>query len=182
LAEAPEELVRAIGNNFGATGAVLEGLAKMQLGRTEEGQALFEKALEAEPGHLVAREMLSAILLNRGLEATDAGRLEEAEVVLKRTVFLNPTVQAHRALGNVYYKEELWEKAAFEYRGALDKEPFSAAAHKSLGYALIGLGGREQEALHHLNLALELEPDDPEAEDLRSLIERLADSIAAPSK
>lgn len=182
LAEAPEELIRAIENNFAATGAVLEGLAKMQLGRTEEGQALFEKALEADPGHLVAREMLSAILLNRGLEATDAGQLEEAEVVLKRTVFLNPTVQAHRALGNVYYKEELWEKAAFEYRGALDKEPFSAAAHKSLGYALIGLGEREQEALHHLNLALELEPDDPEAEHLRSLIARLADSLAAPSK
>lgn len=182
LAEAPDEVRRSIEKNFAATGAVLAGLAKVQLGKPDEGRALLERALEEDPGHLVARETLSAMLLSDGLEATDSGRLEEAEAVLKRAVLLHPTTQTHRALGNVYYRLELWEEAAAQYRGALTQEPYSAVAHKSLGYALIGVGGREEEAMHHLKLALELNPDDPEAEDLKSLIARLADSLAAPSK
>ncbi len=66
---------------------------------------------------------------------------------------------------------ERYEKAISEYEKALELEPQHPAIHRNLGLVLIRLG-RNDEAVAHLQTALQLVPNEPTAREALDAIER----------
>jgi tetratricopeptide (TPR) repeat protein len=182
LVSADDLASQAIERRFYATGEVLEGWAKARLGKEREAEALFERALAVDPDHLLARRLMSRLLVKRGEIAIGRGRLEEAKSTLDRALSLYPSFKAHVALGTVYALGEQLNAAILEYRRALELEPDADAAHKNLGLALIKAGQHENEAKRHLQRALVLNPTDPEAGKVRLIIKHLSANKTAPQK
>lgn len=133
-------------------------------GRPAEAIQRYRELLTIEPGHVAARNNLSARLETMGdpeealeqlttalrLEPDDVnmlvsrgaihGRLKqyaEAETDLRRALRLDPDhVQAHLALGLALWRKGVPKEAADALRRAIQLEPLNPSAHYYLGEAL----------------------------------------------
>jgi tetratricopeptide (TPR) repeat protein len=93
------------------------------------------------------------------------GRLEEAAQELQRALYLQPHwVEARLELAGIYRELGELDRAVGEYRVALWDEE-TAAIHVRLAEVYIEMG-EYAEARAHAERALELEPDNSEAQDL----------------
>ena len=79
----------------------------------------------------------------------------------------------HFALGNAYFGQKEFEKAAEEFREALRHHPEFADAYFNLGVAFAKLN-RRKEAREAFHQALRL---DPQARDIRRELKKLGEKV-----
>ncbi len=175
-----------------ATAASLfaEGLVQHRAGRLAEAEAVYRRALDADPGHFDARHHLGIIHYqrgehiaamrqidaalkadpkvaaahnNRGAALTALGRLEEAAESYARAVALAPGyLEGHLNRGNALKDLGRLDAALACYDKAVALAPGHAVALIKRGNVLQGLR-RFAEAVDSYGRALALQPDSSEA-------------------
>ncbi|WP_413678886.1 tetratricopeptide repeat-containing sulfotransferase family protein [Prochlorococcus sp. MIT 0916] len=170
---------------FSNYGAILQ-----DLGKSQDAELLYRKAIEIKPNLAIAHYNLGNTLTdlgnlkeaeisyrkaieldptfaiahyNLGNTLTDLGNLKEAEISYRKVIELDPTFAiAHYNLGNILNDLDNLKEAEISYRKAIELDPTFAMAHSNLGNILQGLG-KLQEAEISLRKAIEIKPDYAEA-------------------
>lgn len=126
-------------------------------------------------GRELSREPVTE-LLERARAHRASGRLAEASGELQRALYLEPHwTEARLELAEVYRESGQLERAVGEYRIVLwDEETASVHLRLAELYAEMGDG---EPAARHVERALELEPENPEAQ---RLLEKLKEPEAQP--
>lgn len=139
------------------------GLILYQCGEYVEAERILRQALALEPAHPEA-------LLNLGNTLRSLKRPTEAAAALQQALILRPRYAlAHYNLGNVLVDLGQFSEAALQFRSALAIDPQLVAAFTGLGYAL-SESGRFLEALACYERAVQLEADNAQAHNNRSLV------------
>ena len=134
----------------------LKGVAMAQMGDLGIGIELLQQAAAAKNDSVDIHNNLGNLLWQ-------AGRLEEADIVLRRAIDILPThAAAHNNLGGVLEQAGRQEEALASYRAAANLEPNNSAIHGNIGIVLEKLGRLEESAVS-LRHAVELDPQSPEA-------------------
>jgi Flp pilus assembly protein TadD len=139
------------------------GLALIYSERGQIGDALeaLDTAEAADPTDARVKGVRGAVLLQ-------AGRWKEAETILRKHLEEDPNDEnAWNAVGFIAWQDEHRDDQALSYfQAALRLHPtsdsFNSSLHNSLG-ALYCEMGRWSEGIAHLQRAIELMPNDPEA-------------------
>ncbi|WP_175939513.1 tetratricopeptide repeat protein [Caballeronia sp. BCC1704] len=135
-------------------------ICALKLNREEEAEALWQKALRAEPNSVGVHSNY-AILLSR------QGNYEAAQSAYERALSINPTfVEARFNLALLFVRQKRWQEAEIELSRALALRDDIADAHFHRGAALEALG-RPQEAAGSYERAYALCP-----QNLSALLER----------
>ena len=130
----------------------------LQLGRTDEAIANFQKALQIDPNYATGHNNLGNAFLQ-------AGRIDESLVHLKRSLEIDPNyATAHNNLGNTFLQMGRVQEAIEEYKKASEINRYYFQAFNNLGAALLQVG-RVDESLAHLRKAVEIEPEYPESQN-----------------
>ena len=93
----------------------------------------FERAL-------AINDKLHDALNNMGIAFCDIGLFASAEQSFRRSAELNPAMEPHMGLANMYCTLNRLEEAAAEYRLAIEHDPTFAESHFNLGITLLGMG------------------------------------------
>ena len=132
------------------------GTVFLQMGRTDEAIAQFNKALEIDRNYAAAHNSLGNALLR-------IERVDESLAHLQKALELNPNyAEAHNNLGNTLVQMGKWSQAAAHYTRAFEIDPRYAEAHNNLGALLLQMG-RVDESFAHLQRALEIDSEEAEA-------------------
>ncbi|WP_269611078.1 tetratricopeptide repeat protein [Prochlorococcus marinus] len=162
-------------------GAILKNL-----GKSEEAEILYRKAIKLNPDYPKAHSNLGNILRdlgrlkeaelsqrkaielnpefamahsNLGSILNDLGRLKEAELSQRKAIELNPNLtEAHYNLGNILRDLGKLKEAELSQRKAIILNPNLTEAHYNLGNILRDLGKLEEAELSQRR-AIELNPD-----------------------
>lgn len=122
------------------------------LGRLEEEEFCYRRALEISPEYPAAHN-------NRGTVLKDLGRLEEAEVSYRQALRITPEwAEVHNNLGTVLNELGRPGDAVDSYRRAVQLNPEAAEAYSNLG-ALLRDCGELEEAESSIRRALQIRPD-----------------------
>jgi tetratricopeptide (TPR) repeat protein len=178
-----------------------QGVEALKTGETDVAKARFEAALEADPQLTEAIVAIGRVTLTEGDLEGAAARAEEA-LVLEPGNYgaLLVAYDAYSRLGDTGKADETFEKLATadpkriatlfydngvrsfnvgasevaieSFERALEADPQLAKAHFHLGIAQVNAGATEQ-AKHHLQLFIEMAPDDPEVGTAREMLEYL---------
>jgi tetratricopeptide (TPR) repeat protein len=141
--------------------------ALADLGRREEAEAHYRRAIELDPQLAMARYNLS-------LQLSAEGDVDGAIAQLRRAIATKPDyVDARVNLGAALEKKGHLGEAIAQYRAAVASDPRSALAHDALALALAHQGDRA-EAIEQFRQGLAIEPANALA--LRYLNELLADA------
>lgn len=138
-------------------------------GRIEQAVKTFQKAAELKKGQCA--ECYQGI----GMVYFQTGQYKDAVVAFKQAIALKPENEAVLAniLGVALYLQDdkkTLEEAAAAFRKAIDlSKDTMPKAHYNLGYALLK-AGKEAEGIAELQKYLALEPDSPNAESARDVI------------
>lgn len=128
------------------------GNALARLGRLQEAQASFERALAIHPEFAEAHDHLGDVMLQ-------LGRFDDAALHCRRALKIKPDyAEAHHTLGNALLKLARVDDAIGSLRRALAISSDFAEAHLSLGHALRSIG-RLGEAVAGYRAALLNRPD-----------------------
>ncbi|MDX6769114.1 MAG: tetratricopeptide repeat protein [Elusimicrobiota bacterium] len=143
------------------------GVTLLETGRLEQGRALLEAALAADPRHYPAA-------YNLALADYRAGDLRASAARLARARALRPGAPDGLALeGLLAERAGRWPDALAAYAAAAEKRPYDAAARWNLARALAKTG-RPDLAAAQVDAFLRLAPGDPDAPEARRWRERLA--------
>ncbi|MEM7057239.1 MAG: tetratricopeptide repeat protein [Pseudomonadota bacterium] len=146
--DAPEALAAGIGNAevLQASGKVDEGIAAMR-----EVLVRFPDALEAHTslGNMLRRE----------------SRFEDAAVAYDGAVKLLGTIEPHHwgllyQRGIALERSKQWDRAEADFRKALELEPDQPDVLNYLGYSLVELGQKLEEAEKMIEKAVDQRPED----------------------
>jgi predicted TPR repeat methyltransferase len=130
--------------------------------RYDEGIALIERSLEADPSQADWHS-------NLGIVLKAAGRLDDAIAAYGRAIALEPGhARAHNNLGVLQKMRGLASESEASYREAIRLDPEYADAYHNLGSLLSSLR-RVPEAVAAFNKALVLSPAAPETRRLLAL-------------
>ncbi|MDE0242007.1 MAG: tetratricopeptide repeat protein [bacterium] len=170
------------------------GLSLLALDRPDEAAGSFRRAVELDPSEPNARRILAEIqsrqgrfgesvrwyreVIDRDPESASAhrglgvalfrlGQYEQAVESLERADALLPDtlpVGSLQLLAEALLREQRYEEALERYRGVLEINPKSVAAHTGIGYALFHLK-RFEEAIDSLARSVSLVPESPAAAD-----------------
>jgi tetratricopeptide (TPR) repeat protein len=133
-------------------GHYLYGIEARQAGDLVTAERAFTTALEGDPIHIKS-------LVNLARTLVDLDRPQEALVVAERAVTLEPGLaDAHRLRGRAFAELGQEIDAIAAYRDALLHDAQDAWSANNLGLLHI-LGGRINEAVGPLALAVQLRPD-----------------------
>ncbi len=136
-----------------ATARTVLGKVYLELGRVDDAEAAFRKAIALGPSDNSAHVDLATLLRERGL------RLDEAEALYRKALEIEPDdAVALDGLGIVLGLRGQFAEAERMYRKALEIEPGSSAANNNLG-ELLRNQGRLDEAERQYRKALEIDPD-----------------------
>jgi tetratricopeptide (TPR) repeat protein len=128
------------------------GNALARLGRLQEAQANFERALVIHPEFAEAHHHLGDLNLQ-------LGRFDDAALRCRRALEIRPDyAEAHHTLGNALLKLARVDDAIASFRRAVALSADFAEAHMSLGNALRSIG-RLDEAVARYRAALLVKPD-----------------------
>lgn len=128
------------------------GLALWRQGRSAEGIAQYEQALQIKSDYAEAHYNLGAAL-------QQGGRLPEAIGHYELAVRINPNYgEAHNNLGIALVQTGRIGEGIAQYEAALRVKPDYAAAHNNMAVALKQTG-RFREAIGHYEQALRIDPD-----------------------
>lgn len=131
--------------------ALQQGVALHRLGRLDDAEQLYQKAVELLPDDPVATHLLGLVALNRG-------QLPLAADLIRRALSRSPNfADAHLNLGNVLQAQGRLEEAAACYRRAIALRPGQAMAHSNLCRVLNELGQSEA-AIESGRTAVALDP------------------------
>jgi Flp pilus assembly protein TadD len=101
---------------------------------------------------------LALAIRNAALELLRSGKIDEAEVVYREAITVDPScAQAHGDLGLLYSRRSQLNEAARELRTAKELDFRQVAARTELGLVLLRLG-KEEEALWEFREVLRVEP------------------------
>lgn len=117
------------------------GLAIIHYKKRDFPSALtdLDRVLEEKPESAEARKLRGEVLL-------ELGRLEDAEIELRKSVTIMPTLRpAHMALANVYFRMKDLPRAEAALRRVLDLKEEDAEMHYALG-VILDRQGRHIEA------------------------------------
>jgi len=149
--EAEAVLRRAVALSNDAVGEYNLGYVLEQVGRTEEAERQYERALALNPG-------LASAQTNLGTALAARGRFAEAAAHLAEAVRLEPgDAAARNNLGALLLQQRQLDAAAVQFRLALELNPDHADAHANLGSALAQQGAYD-EALRQFDEALRIDP------------------------
>ncbi|QSN61704.1 tetratricopeptide repeat protein [Caballeronia sp. M1242] len=141
-------------------------ICALKLNREEEAEALWQKALRAEPNSVGVYSNY-AILLSR------QGKYEAAQLAYERALSINPTfVEAQFNLALLFVRQKRWHEAEIELSRALALRDDIADIHFHRGAALEALG-RPQEAAGSYERAYALCP-----QNVSALLERAKIELA----
>ena len=134
----------------------LLGFALLQLGQPQAALPALRASLTEE-----VPERLNA--LAQAHEAT-SGSPAEIERLYRRALEIQPALADVRVnLGRFLETQGRVSEAVQQYRAAAEEQPWLATAHYNLGTALLRLGADANEAVLHLEEAITLQPDYPDA-------------------
>ena len=132
------------------------GVMCRDLGRLQEAELSYRKAIEIKPDFADAYYNLGSLL-------KDLGQLQEAEFSTRKAIELNPfSAIAHYNLGIILKDLGQLQEAEFSYRKAIEIKPDFASAHSNLGIILKDIG-QLQEAELSYRKAIEINPEFLEA-------------------
>ena len=118
---------------FSNFGAILESVGKL-----EEAEILFKKAIEVKPNYAVAYSNLGNILKN-------LGRLKEAIISYQKAIEIKPDfVEAYSNLGNIFQELGKLKEAEFSARKAIELNPDFANAYNLLANVLNNLQNKNE--------------------------------------
>lgn len=129
------------------------GLAStyLRLKRLPESQQLIATLIESDS---------APVKLLLGQMNIENGQLDEAAVLLKRAIELDPAVQtAHLSLGAIHWQRNEHPEAVSEWRAEVARHPQSFQANYSLGTGLALSGGAAAEAERYLRKAVAVKPN-----------------------
>lgn len=133
--------------------ARLESLALRRSGKVEQGLAILEELIRAQPNNPNAH-----VALAQGY--ADASRGEEAVKLLQDAQQRFPTeTEISFELGAVLDKQKKFAESEAIFRQLVAKEPDNARALNYLGYILAERGERLNESVDFLKRALAIEPE-----------------------
>lgn len=133
------------------------GAARERLGRWEEAELDFRRALELSPDQPDVLNYLGYSWVDRGVN------LDEGLAMIRRAVELRPTSGAIvDSLGWAYFRLGDYRQAILHLERAVELEPGVATLNDHLGDAY-WRDGRRTEARFQWRRALSQNPDDPEA-------------------
>jgi tetratricopeptide (TPR) repeat protein/peroxiredoxin len=136
------------------------GSAYLNLRKTDEARASFERALELTPSY---PDTLPNAWNNLGLLATREGKTEEAIGYFQRALKLNPDhLIALENLGNAYRQQKNWEQARKVLEHAVAVSPGDPESNYSLGMVFAQINDPAR-AYEYLQRALKVRPAYPEA-------------------
>ncbi len=125
-----------------------------------QAQALFQKAIELDPGYALAYSWLGLTVLHSWTQGwnRDLRALADAFELAQKAIALDDSLaEAHRILGDVYLYRKQHEEAIRELKTAIALNPNYADAFAGLGDVL-NWAGRAQEAIDLVKTAMRLNP------------------------
>ncbi len=142
-------------------------------GRLERAAQWFERALEKDPGMVLARIRLGSVL-------SRLARHERAEAVLRQAASMapdDPRIPKERGMN--FARQGLFSQAADATRSSIALDPDLPELHNNLGGALAEMG-RFEEAEAAIRNAIRIQPDLAEARfNLGALLARRGERAAA---
>jgi len=139
------------------------GLIYRHQDEMDQAEESYRQAIAAAPRMAIPYINLAQLLLKKGDESG-------AGVQFLAAAKVNPNnVLALTNLATFYYRQKQLARAARLYRRAVKLKPDYALVHKYLGLIYASVD-RPRAGIHHLELALEHDPNDPEAQGLRQVI------------
>jgi len=128
------------------------GVTLHELGRFDEAEASYTKAIALKPDFVEVHS-------NLGVMLQELGRLDEAEANFTQAIALKPDyAEAHNNLGNTLQELGRLEEAEASYTQAIALKPDYTEAHYNLGVTLQELG-KLHEAEASYTQAIALKPD-----------------------
>ncbi|MCG8619880.1 MAG: tetratricopeptide repeat protein, partial [Desulfobacterales bacterium] len=147
---------------YGLLGTLYE-----RMGKPDQAEAMYLKALEVDPNHIPAVNNLAYLYAQQDRELNKALELaRQAKERLGRIPAIMDT------LGWVYYKKGLFESAAQEFLSCTEKEPSNPIFHYHLGLAYDKIG-HSKKAKAALTAALKLSRDFTGADEAKAILNRL---------
>jgi Flp pilus assembly protein TadD len=146
---------QAVGLSVTGSAAIVlcTALTRQQLGYWQDGETLFEHALEVTENNYLAHT-------NLGFALGSKGRIDEAISQFQTALREKPDYfEAHNDLGYALYAKGRTDEAISEFKETINLNPDYADAHINLGVALLN---QEQtnEAISQYHEAIRLKPDD----------------------
>jgi tetratricopeptide (TPR) repeat protein len=164
------EGVRALAgsaNDLGAWELVARAQAQFwRLTRSDHEAAVtvLKRAVDSYPEYAPARSLLGFCLVfaaHMGWSDRDQGLAAGHRHALRAVALDDRDPWAHIALGYWAMMERRTEESIAAFRGALNLNPNSAAAHCYLSH-ILAFAGQDGEAIEHAETAIRLSPLDPE--------------------
>jgi tetratricopeptide (TPR) repeat protein len=142
------------------------GLSYLRKGDGDQAISSFEKAAELNPEALPIFQALGEAYFSKGEN-------EKAIESYQQAIKIDPeNPGAHYNLGMVYYKLNKTEEALLYFDKCIEFAPENSTAHYQAGLASIKVGDFKK-AIEHLETFLKLEPNAPEAGQVKAIIEEL---------
>ena len=126
-----------------------------QASLAKKTKAEFEKAVELDPNHMLARFALIDYYL---IAPSFMGGSEEKAQQQVNEIRKRDALDGHRAQGRLYARQKKTDLARKEYVDAVREQPNSAKAHYFLGGFLLLTDKNWASALHEYDMALKLDP------------------------
>lgn len=151
-----------------------------EMGEYDKAIEAFTKILEKvkeENESIDGNEGVARALAGLGEAYFKQGNLEKASEYLKQAVDIFPEDEALAFnVGEIYFKQGETDKAIEYFLLAVKIKESWAPPHRQLGYAYLNKG-KYKLAVDSLKKFVELEPDDPQAENIKNLIPKLEELI-----
>lgn len=154
-AQAEEAYLKAKSIDDNSCAACGLGLTYNLLGRHDNAENEFKRAISLNPGDVCAYDQW-------GRMNYELGKYPEAITVFKRAVMLSPRSGTYMYLGNSYVFAREYEPAVDAYKKVIQINPKHVQAHIQLGIAYDYLR-RFKDSAATYEKAIELDPDDDEA-------------------
>ena len=139
------------------------GMALAGLGRIDEAQTHYTKAIELNPKFESAHFHVGVALFLKGW-------FDEAADSFSRALKINPlNPETHNNLGAVRFRQGDMDGAMRHYRKALSLDPRFADTHKNIASAFYEKGAFSKAAVHYRS-ALQISPDDKYAHNNLGLV------------
>ncbi len=154
------EIYRNLSNSTKNTDIYKDDKIKIALDYYSKGN--LEKAAEYYQYLINENSNESIVFLNYGIILKQLGKINEAELFLRKAIDINPNLaQAHNSLGNILKDHNKLEEAQNSLNIAIKLKPNYAIAHNNLGNILKDLGKLE-DAEKSIRKSIELEKDKAE--------------------
>lgn len=159
LAEAEQAVTRALQSRHDhAEALIVQGAIFMKQERLEDAADSFMLAAHFKPELAEAHHQLGVI-------AAVQGRVDDAESFFRRAIRKDPLhAKAHNSLGALLSEQGELEGAVACFRRAVAIRPDFAPAHSNLGSLLITKLDLFDEGEKHIEEAIRLAPDSPDAQ------------------